>query len=83
MATSVTCSVCKQPVQRGPNGFGLISHANKHRREFIETFGREPADYQEVRDQLSPHASLDADNAQVTLHESLTDDDQQTFPVTD
>lgn len=75
----VECTVCGDDVGRGPGGLGLMSHANAHRREFIETFGRRPEDYDEVRDVLgSGYPPRDATD-QLTLWESLTDDQQETL----
>lgn len=73
--TTVVCQVCGDEIGRGPNGLGLISHANKHRREFTEIFGRPPSDYEEVRQKLG--TSFPA--GQLTLWESLTDDEQESI----
>lgn len=73
--TDVECTVCGATVGRGPNGLGVISHSNMHRREFAAIFGRPPHDYQEVRDRLP--AELPPD--QTTLWESLTDDEQESI----
>lgn len=75
----VTCTVCGDDVGRGPGGLGLISHANRHRREFRERFGRRPENYQEVRDVLGRGYPLRGDTDQLTLWESLTDDEQATL----
>lgn len=77
--TAVTCSVCGRDVGRGPNGLGLANHANRHRREFREVFGRDPVSYEEVRDRLGPSKSAAYHDAQQTLFEAATDDAQQTL----
>lgn len=70
----VTCSVCGADVGRGPGGLGVVSHANMHRREFVQRYGRKPKDYQEVRDKLH-----DPPGEQITIWESLTDPEQQSI----
>ena len=49
----MTCSVCGDRVGRGPNGFGVIQHAKKHRRQYKQLVGKEPDSYQDVRDLLA------------------------------
>ncbi|ALJ99695.1 hypothetical protein BGV91_gp32 [Haloarcula californiae icosahedral virus 1] len=79
MGETVNCTVCGDEVGKGPGGLGLYSHASKHRREYREAFGSWPADYQQVRDRLgTTHPAHD--DEQTTLWESLTDDEQATFP---
>lgn len=74
----VECTVCGDDVGRGPGGLGLMSHAAMHRREFRDRVGRRPEGYDEVRDRLGGatyrHIS---DDEQLTLWESLTDDQQE------
>jgi hypothetical protein len=74
--TVVTCTVCGDDVGRGPGGLGTISHANRHRREFLAAFGRRPEDYAEVREVLGRGVVTDSDRRQLTLAEALTDDEQ-------
>lgn len=50
--SEVVCSVCGEEVGQGPQGLGIKRHSGMHRREFRERFGRDPEDYQEVRDVL-------------------------------
>lgn len=68
--TKVSCTVCPEDVGRGPGGLGLISHANKHRRQFREKFGRRPENYDEVRDALGRGYTVDGAQ-QMTLTEAL------------
>lgn len=75
----VECTVCHREVGKGPGGLGLSSHARKHRREYRETFGSWPADYDQVREKLGkPHPRADPD--QPTLWEALNDPNQATLP---
>lgn len=46
MSDTVECTVCGEEVGRR----GIGRHADTHRREFRERFGRPPEDYDEVRD---------------------------------
>lgn len=76
--TVVRCTVCGCSVGKGPAGLGVASHANKHRREFRETFDRRPTDYAEVRELLGvPHPAHDSE--QPTLWESLLPATQATL----
>ena len=43
---TVSCSVCLREIGR----LGISQHAEMHRREFRRAVGRDPADYQEVRE---------------------------------
>lgn len=76
MSDPVTCRVCGDDVGRGPEGMELANHANKHRREFQEVFGREPEDYAEVREKLGPGNLASYHPDQHTIWEALTDDEQ-------
>lgn len=73
MGETVCCSVCGEEIGRGPDGYGLTMHSKKHRREFKEIFGRQPDDYDEVRELLG------ADYDHPTIWECLTDDAQQSL----
>ena len=43
---TVSCSVCLREIGR----LGISQHAEMHRREFRRAVGRDPTDYQEVRE---------------------------------
>lgn len=75
MSETVECTVCGTIVGRGPNGLGLISHSLKHRREFQAVFGRQPRNYEEVRQRLPTELPPE----QPTLWEALTDDSQSSI----
>lgn len=67
---TVECTVCGDDVGLGPAGLGLKIHSKKHRREFRELTGREPRDYDEVRE------FFDSEGRQPTLGEAIVDDEQ-------
>ena len=71
----VECTICGDKIGRGPKGLGLISHSLKHRREFSSIFGRDPRDYEEVREKLGTTFPPQ----QTTIWESLTDDKQESI----
>jgi hypothetical protein len=52
----VECSVCGEDIGR----MGMAKHSGMHKREFREAFGREPEDYDEVRDALGGDPPGDA-----------------------
>lgn len=68
--STVECSVCGDQIGRGPSGMGLAQHAATHRREFEDLTGRQPTDYDEVREFFA------TEGRQPTLHEAALDEDQ-------
>jgi hypothetical protein len=66
------CQVCYSEVGWGPSGLGILSHSRKHRREFEEKYGREPVDYEEVRELLGSKSRAAADAAPQTALDTFS-----------
>lgn len=69
MSDDVTCSVCGREVGRGPDGLGIKQHSAMHRRQFEQLVGREPEDYDEVREVVSERLVDGVAPEQLTLSE--------------
>ena len=76
MSPTVTCTVCGEEIGRGSSGLGLLRHSRMHRRQFRQVFGREPEDYDEVRQRLPWPLTVETGPFQPTISESITEDSQ-------